>query len=329
VGERRAVLDQPPEHPSSRSCSQRSPTAYALIGRLSEVIRRSEAQNQSPGVQAGLVRRPPSPALVLEACGESVFRANVVVVNVSGRDAEVRRRYTMRARAQATEQTAERVMDAAISLWRAGPFEEITLKEIAERAGVSLSTVMRRFGSKDGLAEAVLSSDRVGTQAGRDAVAESDVSGAVEMIVADYELNGDAVIRMLALEERIDVIRHVVEAGRVAHERWVERVFGPLLAAGSRHRMQVLQLVAATDVSTWKLLRRDRHLSPDEVVAVMEDLCRRVAGDPSGREADKDEQIPVRAVGGRWERPATAGDRPAAAGPGPSGPRAGRSVPGG
>ena len=102
------------------------------------------------------------------------------------------------------------------------------------------------------------------------------------MIVADYELNGGAVIRMLALEERMDVVRHVVQAGRAAHERWVERVCGPLLAPGPRRRVQVLQFVVATDVYTWKLLRRDRHLSADEVVAVMEDLCRRVAGDPTG-----------------------------------------------
>jgi AcrR family transcriptional regulator len=228
----------------------------------------------------------------------------------------------MRARADAAEQTAERVMDAAIALWRTGPFEDVTLQDIADRAGVSLSTVMRRFGSKDGLAEAVLQSDRVGTQAGRDAVAEGDASGAVRMIVGDYELNGDAVIRMLALEERLDVVRHVVEAGRTAHERWVERVFGPLLARGPRRRVQVLQLVAATDVYTWKLLRRDRHLSTDEVVAVVEDLCRRVVG------GGNDEQVPVRAVGGRRERPATAGDRPADGGPGAPGARAGRSVPG-
>ena len=185
----------------------------------------------------------------------------------------------MRARADAAEQTAERVMDAAIALWRAGPFEDFTLQDIADRAGVSLSTVMRRFGSKDGLAEAVLRSDRVGTQSNRDAVEEGDVAGAVRMIVSEYEVYGDAVMRMIALEERMDVVRDVVAAGRVAHEEWVERVFGPLLEPAPRRRLQVLQLVTATDVYTWKLLRRDRHLSPDEVVAVMEDLCRRVAGD--------------------------------------------------
>lgn len=193
----------------------------------------------------------------------------------------------MRARADAAEQTAERVMDAAIALWRDQPYDQMTLQEIADRAGVSLSTVMRRFGSKDGLAEAVLRSDRVGTQSHRDAVEEGDVAGAVRMIVSEYEAYGDAVMRMIGLEERMDVVRHVVEAGRAAHEQWVERVFGPLLAPAPGRRIQVLQLVAATDVYTWKLLRRDRHLSPDEVMAVVEDLCRRVAGDPNGSEVGR------------------------------------------
>lgn len=208
-------------------------------------------------------------------------------------------------------------MDAAIALWREQPYDQMTLQEIAERAGVSLSTVMRRFGSKDGLAEAVLRSDRVGTQSNRDAVEEGDVAGAVQMIVSEYEAFGDAVMRMIGLEERMDVVRHVVAAGRVAHEEWVERVFGPLLEPAPRRRLQVLQLVTATDVYTWKLLRRDRQLSRDEVAAVMEDLCRRVVG------GGNDEQVPVRAVGGRRERPAAAGHRPAAADPGAPGPGSG------
>ena len=212
-------------------------------------------------------------------------------------------------------------MDAAIALWRTRPYDEISLQEIADRAGVSLSTVMRRFGSKEGLTEAVLRSDRVGTQASRDAVSAGDISAAVRMIVADYELNGDAVIRMLALEERMDVIRVVVAAGRDAHERWVERVFGPLLGAASERRVQLLELLAATDVYVWKLLRRDRRLSVDEVVVVMEDLCRRAV------RGGEDEQVPVRAVGGRRERPTAARDRAPAAGQAAPGPRSGGSVP--
>jgi AcrR family transcriptional regulator len=183
----------------------------------------------------------------------------------------------MRARADAAEQTAHRIMDAAIAVWRERDYDEFTLHEVAARAGTSLSTVMRRFGSKEGLAEAVLASDWVGTQRDRDAVRAGDLEGAVTMIVNDYEQNGDAVIRMLALEARIEAVRRVVEAGRIAHEEWIARVFGPSLAASQhRRRRGLLQLVVATDVYTWKLLRRDRGLQVREVRALMHDMCRAI-----------------------------------------------------
>jgi AcrR family transcriptional regulator len=180
----------------------------------------------------------------------------------------------MRARAETTERTALRIMDAAVALWRERDYDEFTLRELAERAGVSLSTVMRHFGSKEGLAEAVLQSDRVGTQQRRDAVPAGAIDAAVRMIVADYEVNGDAVLRMLALEDRMEVVHRVVDAGRAAHSAWVERVFAPLLAQRPvRRRRQVLQLVIATDVYAWKLLRRDRRLQVREVRGVMQAMC--------------------------------------------------------
>lgn len=192
-------------------------------------------------------------------------------------DTSVRRPYRMRARADAAEQTAARIMDAAIALWRDVAYDEFTLKDVAAGAGVSLSTVMRRFGSKEGLAEAVLTSDRVGTQRGRDAVTAGDLDGAIRMIVDDYEVNGDAVVRMLALESRIGVVGRVVEAGRASHAQWIERVFDPLLTGTpASRRRQSLQLVVATDVYTWKILRRDRRLQVREVRAVMRDMCRAI-----------------------------------------------------
>lgn len=206
------------------------------------------------------------------------FRDNLVAVKMGPvAEASARRPYRMRARADAAERTSVRIMDAAVGLWRERAFDEFTLHDVARRADVSLSTVMRRFGSKEGLAEAVLTSDRVGTQRGRDAVPSGDMDGAVRMIVDDYEDNGDAVIRMLALEERIDIVRRVVEVGRIAHAEWVTRVFAPLLASSpARRRRQTLQLVVATDVYTWKLLRRDRDLEVREVRAVMLGMCRAI-----------------------------------------------------
>ena len=57
----------------------------------------------------------------------------------------------MGARAQAVEETRRRILDALIALAGERPFAEITLDTVAERAGVSVQTVLRQFGSRDGL----------------------------------------------------------------------------------------------------------------------------------------------------------------------------------
>jgi len=76
------------------------------------------------------------------------------------------------------------------------------------------------------------------------------VRGAVEALVEDYEVTGDAVVRFLALEEKVQSLGPVLAIGRQGHREWVETMFqAPGLTA---------ELVVATDVYTWKLLRIDR-----------------------------------------------------------------------
>ena len=60
-----------------------------------------------------------------------------------------KRAYRMGARAEAAERTAERIQSAAIGLFRSRPFSEVTLQAIADKAEVTLQTVLRRFGSKE------------------------------------------------------------------------------------------------------------------------------------------------------------------------------------
>ena len=112
-------------------------------------------------------------------------------------------------------------MDAAIELWRERWYDDITLQEIADRAAVSLSTVMRRFGSKEGVVDAILASDRLGTWGRRRRIATGDIGAAVRELVGDFVLNGDGVIRDLALEQQLPAIRHAVGIGRKLHREWV------------------------------------------------------------------------------------------------------------
>jgi hypothetical protein len=74
----------------------------------------------------------------------------------------------------------------------------------------------------------------------------------------------------------------VTRHGRSLHRRWVTDTFGPLLPTGRGREEVVDLLVVATDVYTWKLLRRDRGLSATRTSARMERLVRAVLDAPAG-----------------------------------------------
>ena len=102
------------------------------------------------------------------------------------------------------------------------------------------------------------------------------MAGAARAVVDHYELRGDGVLLLLAQEGSEAFARRITTHGRGVHRRWVTDSFGPLLPPGRRREEVVDLLVVATDVYTWKLLRRDRHLSVARTRERMEALVRAV-----------------------------------------------------
>jgi AcrR family transcriptional regulator len=172
------------------------------------------------------------------------------------------RTYTMTARARAVEETRGRIIDACVALHGERPVTEIGLDDIAGRAGVSVQTVLRHFGSRAGLEEASF-------ERAQQAVADErrtpvgDVAAAVHVIVDHYERRGDMALLMLAQETHQDLMARITEQGKALHRTWVGEVFAPFLARADDAEVLTDLLVVATDVYTWKLLRRDRGLSRD------------------------------------------------------------------
>jgi AcrR family transcriptional regulator len=185
------------------------------------------------------------------------------------------RTYRMTARAAAVEQTRERILDAVVSLHLARPASAISLADIAERADVSVQTVLRHFGSRDGLLEAALERGSAEVEDER-RVPQGDVVAAVRAVVEHYEHRGDWVLMLLAQEGSEPFAAQVTRHGRATHRRWVTDTFDPLLPDGERRDEAVDLLVVATDVYTWKLLRRDRGLSARATGRRMEALVRAV-----------------------------------------------------
>jgi AcrR family transcriptional regulator len=172
------------------------------------------------------------------------------------------RRYRMGARAKAAAETGERILDAAEAVFDERPTDEFTLNEVAERAGVTVQTVIRRFGSRQGLIAATLV--HVGVKMGRNRGApEGDPGAAVDDLVVHYDRFGNRILRLLIEEERNVALRAMTDMGRVFHRKWCEELFAGDLEGlrGVERDRRVAQFVAITDIYVWKLLRRDRGLS--------------------------------------------------------------------
>ena len=101
-----------------------------------------------------------------------------------------------------------------------------------------------------------------------------DIVGAVRTMVVHYEVAGTRLLRALVQEERDPQFHVIVDAGRVAHRQWVERVFAPFLVTQEERKRERLlaQLVAITDVYTWKLLRRDSGLSREQTELALQEM---------------------------------------------------------
>lgn len=184
------------------------------------------------------------------------------------------RPYRMAKRAASTEETRKRILDVARELWLERWYDEMTMRELAERAGVALQTVVNHFGNKDGIAAAMLEQGLPEEWMTRAAARPGEIGEAMKLLVADYEITGDALIRTLALEGRIPALRPVLELGRRAHRAWVEHTFPTALTgiSGEARARRLDLLVCAADLYTWKLLRRDRGLSQAQTAGAMREL---------------------------------------------------------
>jgi AcrR family transcriptional regulator len=188
-----------------------------------------------------------------------------------------RRPYRQTARADAAEATGRRILDAFADAMRSAWLEDITLDEVASAAGVTVQTVIRRFGGKDGLLAA--SRDHIGEQVRADRkVPVGDLERAIANLCDDYENSGDMLIRLLAQEQRFPVLDGLLGYGRAEHRAWVSQVCAPWLEplGGQQSEAALDALVASLDVYVWKLARRDMSRSREETQRLILRLARGV-----------------------------------------------------
>lgn len=193
------------------------------------------------------------------------------------------RAYRQVARAEATERTKQAIVAATQALFREEELAELPLDRIAARAGVSTRTVLRHFGSKEGLMEAAMNDAEAQVRASREAP-PGDLETAIHRLVDHYEEMGDEVVRRLAAAERYPLLRQATERGERLHREWVEAVFAADLEGLSarRRRERLAVLATVTDVYAWHLLRRRHGLTRGATETAIRELARNHArqGEP-------------------------------------------------
>lgn len=181
------------------------------------------------------------------------------------------RPYNQVARARSQQRTRDALLDAADREFFAGCWEQASLEAIAASARVTKQTLLRHFGSKEGLLEqaALRGYDRVRDE--RWAAPRGDVAGAVENLLDHYETTGERALRIGALDRGGEVLAEIGRRARQLHYDWVEHAFGSWLARfrGKGRARRRAALIALCDVHTWWLLSHELGLARVEVRATL------------------------------------------------------------
>ncbi|WP_298844154.1 TetR/AcrR family transcriptional regulator [uncultured Roseobacter sp.] len=174
--------------------------------------------------------------------------------------------------AQAAERR-RKILKCAAKVLADATNDEFRLEDVAQAAGVSVQTILRAFGSKDGLTVATLETeapDAVDFSAFAN-IAADDIERCMLEMFKIYDKIGDLVIRLLADEHRSPQFQQALDVGRDFHKGLVTDLFGPRIEKKPVKERQILfhALLAATDIYVWKILRRDEALSLEDSVATV------------------------------------------------------------
>jgi AcrR family transcriptional regulator len=188
------------------------------------------------------------------------------------------RPYKQVARAQAQERTRDALLDCATDEFFEGNWLKTSLKSLSAGAGVTKQTLLRHFGSKDGLlAQAMMRGvSQVRDQRWRTPI--GDIEGAVDNLLDHYEEWGERSMRIGAWQRGPAVLARFSQVARQVHYEWVEYAFGPWLEPLNRQARtrRRAALIALCDLQTWWIFSHDLELSRPEIRAVLVELIERV-----------------------------------------------------
>lgn len=181
------------------------------------------------------------------------------------------RPYRQAVRAERADRTRDALLDAAEDAFFSDQWEQVSLTEMAAAAGVTKQTLLRHFGSKEGLLEQAWTRgfERVRDQ--RWSAPTDDLPGAVDNLLDHYEEVGEGAMKIAAGGARGAAMAETGRVARKLHYDWVDHAFGAWLRRrrGKVRARDRAALIALCDVQTWWLLSHDLGLPRPEVRATL------------------------------------------------------------
>ena len=192
---------------------------------------------------------------------------------------QVKRAYRSKLRAEQTEATRRRIIDAARRLFAGQSFESVTMERLAEEAGVAIQTLYAAFGSKFNLACAVVQ-DALSTagvpEMGHTAAAMSDVE---EMLRYVAHVNRVVDERLLDLDTILNAnsMRAVAQTSANARENDLAGVIVKIFASPRRRHDLTREEVRDTIVTLtapllYRMLVIERGWAPERYEQWLGDL---------------------------------------------------------
>jgi AcrR family transcriptional regulator len=183
------------------------------------------------------------------------------------------------ARAEAQERTKEALLEAAAEEFFAGG-ALATLEGLASKVKVTKQTLLRHFGSKEGLLQQALTRSAADVVEQRWSAPVGDVEGAVENLLEHYDEWGERGMRLEAWQISPTPFARLARMGRRIHSEWVEYAFAPWLDArdGRARARLTAQLVAICDVQVWWVLTHYLKMERDEVRATLVEMVEKIVG---------------------------------------------------
>lgn len=191
----------------------------------------------------------------------------------------VKRTYRSKLRAEQTEATRRRILDAARLLFARQGYQGATMEQLAEEAGVAIQTVYGAFGSKHNLAVAVINDVLANMGIPEMARQAGDIADAQEALRYAAHINrliGERIVDLDSLLSNVDLHR-IAQVDDRHRERSIAGVLAVVIAAPQR-RQDLSDdeirdtLLALTSKTLYRMLVQERGWSPETYERWLADL---------------------------------------------------------